>query len=90
MNKKVIIKYELVANLPELKKLKDSQYDTYQNLRGYQNELKTVCSNVDMILGKGYSKQHEPEKIRIYLDLPIPKCRLLAFSSSTSHIIIKI
>ena len=46
----------------KLAALKSSQYETYQNLRGYQNELKTVCSNVDIILGKGYSKQHEPEK----------------------------
>lgn len=43
--------------------LKDSQYKIFQNLRGYQNELKTVCSNVDMILGKIPSRQQtEKEK----------------------------
>ena len=43
--------------------LKDSQYKIFQNLRGYQNELKTVCSNVDMILGTIPSRQQtEKEK----------------------------
>ena len=34
----------------KLAKLKNSQYAAYRNLRDYQKELKTVCSNVDMIL----------------------------------------
>ncbi len=46
----------------ELSALKESQYTAYQNLHGYQNELKTVCANVDAILGKGHTRQHEPEK----------------------------
>ena len=46
----------------ELSALKESQYAAYQNLHGYQNELKTVCANVDAILGKGHTRQHEPEK----------------------------
>lgn len=46
----------------ELSALKESQYSAYQNLRGYQNELKTVCTNVDTILGKDHTRQHEPEK----------------------------
>ena len=36
----------------KLTTLKSNQYEAYQNLRNYQNELKTVCSNVDLILGK--------------------------------------
>lgn len=52
----------LKAEKEKLAALKKSQYEIYQNLRGYQNELKTVCSNVDMILGKDHAKQHEPEK----------------------------
>lgn len=46
----------------DLSALKESQYAAYQNLHGYQNELKTVCTNVDAILGKGHTRQHEPEK----------------------------
>lgn len=46
----------------KLTALKDSQYKAYQNLRGYEKELKTVCANVAMILGNRHSRQHEPEK----------------------------
>lgn len=42
----------LKAEKEKLITLKDSQYEAYQNLRNYQNELKTVCSNVDLILGE--------------------------------------
>ena len=52
----------LKAKEAELSALKESQYAAYQNLRGYQNELKTVCANVDAILGKDHTRQHEPEK----------------------------
>lgn len=46
----------------DLSALKESQYAAYQNLHGYQNELKTVCANADAILGKSHTRQHEPEK----------------------------
>lgn len=51
----------LKAEKEKLTALKDSQYKAYQNLRGYEKELKTVCKNVDVILGDGHSRQHEPE-----------------------------
>lgn len=54
----------LKAEKKKLSTLKDSQYQAYQNLRGYEKELKTVCTNVDVILGNRYSRQHEPEKSR--------------------------
>ena len=37
------------------------QYETYQNLREYEKELKTVKTNVEMILGKGQGRK-EPER----------------------------
>lgn len=46
----------------KLSALKDSQYQAYQNLREYEKEFKTVCTNVDVILGNGHSRLHEPEK----------------------------
>lgn len=39
--------------------LKSSQYEAYQNLHGYEKELRTVCTNVDMILGKDHSRKAE-------------------------------
>lgn len=52
----------LKAEREKLIALKDSQYQAYQNLRRYEKELKTVCTNIDMILGYRYSSQHRPEK----------------------------
>lgn len=52
----------LKAEKEKLTALKTTQYEAYQNLRGYQNELKTVCTNVDMILGKNHVKHPEQEK----------------------------
>lgn len=52
----------LKAEKEKLTALKNTQYEAYQNLRGYQNELKTVCTNVDMILGKNHAKHPEQEK----------------------------
>ena len=46
----------------KLTALKDSQFQAYQNLCRYEKELKTICTNVDVILGSGHSRQHEPEK----------------------------
>ncbi len=50
----------LKAEKEKLTTRKNSQYEAYQNLRGYEKELKTVCTNVDVILGKSHSRQ--PEK----------------------------
>lgn len=52
----------LKAEKEKLTALKNSQYDAYQNLRGYEKELKTVCANVDMILGKDHSRQVEKSR----------------------------
>lgn len=49
----------LKAEREKLTALKNSQYEAYQNLRGYEKELKTVCTNVDVILGKSHSRQAE-------------------------------
>lgn len=43
----------------KLTALKNSQYEAYQNLHGYEKELRTVCTNVDVILGKNHSRQVE-------------------------------
>ena len=57
------IKENLDNTVPSLKGLKterskllimkDAQYDTYRYFQEYQKELRTVCTNVDAILGKG-------------------------------------
>lgn len=49
----------LKAEKDKLAALKSSQYEAYRNLRGYEKELRTVCSNVDVILGKAHSRQTE-------------------------------
>ena len=46
----------------KLSRLKDSQYTAYQNLQEYKKELKTVCSNVDMILKNSHSQQMIQQK----------------------------
>lgn len=46
----------------KLSLLKDSQYAAYQNLREYQKELKTVCSNVNMILENSHSQKMIQQK----------------------------
>ena len=42
--------------------LKNNQYAAYQNLREYENELKTVRANLANILGKNQPRQKEQEK----------------------------
>ncbi len=49
----------LKSKKEDLTALKASQYETYQNLHRYEKELKTVCTNVDMILGKDHSMHTE-------------------------------
>lgn len=49
----------LKAEKDKLAALKNSQYETYRNLRGYEKELRTACANVDVILGKDHSRQAE-------------------------------
>lgn len=52
----------LKAEKERLTVLKDQQNETYQNLRDYHKELKTVCTNIDMILGKSHTRQKGQEK----------------------------
>ncbi len=49
----------LKSEKEELTALKNGQYEAYQNLRRYEKELKTVCTNVDVILGKNHSLHTE-------------------------------
>ncbi|MDO4344979.1 MAG: rlx protein [Eubacteriales bacterium] len=49
----------LKAEKEKLTALKNSQYEAYQDLRGYEKELRTVCTNVDVILGKDHSRKAE-------------------------------
>lgn len=52
----------LKAEKEKLTALKSSQYEAYQNLHGYEKELRTVCANVDIILGKDHSRQVEKSR----------------------------
>lgn len=52
----------LKAEKEKLTALKSSQYEAYQNLHGYEKELRTVCANVDVILGKDHSRQVEKSR----------------------------
>ncbi|MDD3415791.1 MAG: relaxase/mobilization nuclease domain-containing protein [Lachnospiraceae bacterium] len=60
------------GNYPSMKSLKEqkekltvrrsAQNDTYSYFRDYQKELRTVCSNVDSILGTSHTRNHRQEK----------------------------
>lgn len=60
------------GNYPSMKSLKEekekltirrsAQNDTYSYFKEYQKELRTVCSNVDSILGSQLNRQHQQEK----------------------------
>ena len=52
----------LKAEKEKLTARKNSQYETYQNLRGYEKELHTVQTNIATFLGKDRSRQNEQEK----------------------------
>ncbi|MBR1910604.1 MAG: rlx protein, partial [Lachnospiraceae bacterium] len=49
----------LKAERSKLLIMKDAQYDTYRFFQEYQKELRTVCTNVDAILGKGRSSDRK-------------------------------
>ena len=65
------IKENLDSTVPSLKGLKakrdkllimkNAQYGTYNYFKEYQKELRTVCSNVDAILGKEHTRTKEKE-----------------------------
>lgn len=50
----------LKSEKEKLTVLRNSQHEAYQNLYRYEKELKTVCTNVDTILGKDHSRH--PQK----------------------------
>lgn len=52
----------LKAEKDNLLRQKKEAQKTYHYYRDYQKELNTVCSNVDMILGRPHSRQTEKEK----------------------------
>lgn len=52
----------LKAEKEKLTARKNSQYETYQNLRGYEKELHIVQTNIATFLGKDRSRQNEQEK----------------------------
>ncbi|NCB92436.1 MAG: rlx protein [Clostridia bacterium] len=52
----------LKAEKAKLSIQKKAQYDTYHYFQDYQKELRTVCTNVDAILGKELSRSLEQEK----------------------------
>ena len=52
----------LKAEKDNLLRQKREAQKTYHYYRDYQKELNTVCSNVDMILGRPHSRQTEKEK----------------------------
>ena len=55
---------DLRAEKEQLTIQKDAQYDTYHYFRDYYNELQTVCSNVDSILGNAQIQQREQQHTR--------------------------
>lgn len=54
----------LKAERDQLLQMKDAQYGTYRYFQDYQKELRTLCSNVDAILGKDRSREQSKEKSR--------------------------
>ena len=52
----------LKAEKENLLRQKKEIQKTYHYYRDYQKELNTVCSNIDMILGRPHSRQKEKEK----------------------------
>ena len=52
----------LKAERDQLLQMKEAQYGTYQYFQDCQKELRTVSSNVDMILGKGKTRTPDREK----------------------------
>ena len=54
----------LKAERDQLLQMKDAQYGTYRYFQDYQKELRTLCSNVDAILGKDRSREQTKEKSR--------------------------
>ena len=52
----------LYAEKDRLIELQDSQREDFSNRRDYERELRTVCANIDMILGKSHEQEQQIEK----------------------------
>ena len=51
----------LYAEKDRLIELQDSQREDFSNRRDYERELRTVSSNIDMILGKSHEQEQQIE-----------------------------
>lgn len=52
----------LYAEKDRLIELRDTQREDFSNRRDYERELRTVSSNIDMILGKSHEQEQKMEK----------------------------
>ena len=52
----------LYAEKDRLIELRDTQREDFSNRRDYERELRTVSSNIDMILGKSHEQEQQIEK----------------------------
>lgn len=52
----------LYAEKDRLIKLRDMQREDFSNHRDYERELRTVSTNIDMILGKSHEQEQQIEK----------------------------
>ena len=56
----------LYAEKDRLTELRDTQRADFSNRRDYERELRTVSTNIDMILGKSHEQEQQIEKEREY------------------------
>ena len=52
----------LYAEKDRLTELRDTQRADFSNRRDYERELRTVSTNIDMILGKSHEQEQQIEK----------------------------
>ena len=52
----------LYAEKDRLTELRDTQRANFSNRRDYERELRTVSTNIDMILGKSHEQEQQIEK----------------------------
>ena len=52
----------LYAEKDRLIELRDTQREDFSNHRDYERELRTVSSNINMILGKNHEQEQQIEK----------------------------
>ena len=55
----------LYAEKDRLTELRDTQREDFSNRRDYERELRTVSTNIDMILGKSHEQEQQIEKEQI-------------------------